>query len=392
MIFNTLDYYFLFLIPAALLYRASALQWRPWVCAIFGAAFFVYFSLKEAGGVAGAACLLILCWECLLSRFYKRGSILCLVGLVQGILILFVFKYWNFTTGLFYPPNQNALRWTGAFLPLGISFFTFEFIHYAVESYRGKITGGLSREYFAFILFFPTMVAGPIKRYQNFTPELTHVGGEWTVDWNRGITRILAGLAKKFAIADVLSAFTDHLNSKDLLTAHRWVLPLWLLAFGIKLYIDFSAYSDIAIGSARLFGIRVPENFDWPYGRTNISEFWRRWHISLTNWLFDYIFAPLCKKGLGRFRAYASLFITMLIAGVWHGAGWNFIVFGALHGLMLVTYQIWRRFSGRTKRTPGRLQTTAAAGFTFCCVILSFAFFAMDLPTASLFFRRLLWG
>src|ERR1019366_7306676 len=145
----------------------------------------------------------------------------------------------------------------------------------------------------AFILFFPTMVAGPIKRYQDFEGKLTNPSKAWAEDWELGLTRILVGLAKKFAIADLLTAFTNHLNVADISRAQRWVLPLWLLAYGFKIYFDFSAYSDIAIGSARLFGIKVPENFDWPYIRTNITEFWAHWHMSLTKWLTDYIFIPL---------------------------------------------------------------------------------------------------
>src|SRR4029077_17929913 len=140
-------------------------------------------------------------------------------------------------------------------------------------------------EYMAFILFFPTMVAGPIKRYQDFLPKLRSISAEWVVDAHRGFTRILAGLVKKFALADLLTAYTNHLNVQDIAVAHRAVLPLWLLAYGAKIYTDFSAYSDIAIGSARLFGIRVPENFDWPYFQTNIAGFWRHWHISLSSWL-----------------------------------------------------------------------------------------------------------
>ena len=148
------------------------------------------------------------------------------------------------------------------FLPLGISFFTFEFIHYAVDRYRGKSPAGTVREYLAFILFFPTMVAGPIKRYPDFLPKLRNPGADWPLDWRVGVTRILAGLAKKLVVADFLTAFTDNLHRDTIAVADRRVLPFWLLAYGFKIYFDFSGYSDIAIGSARLFGIRVPENFD----------------------------------------------------------------------------------------------------------------------------------
>ena len=189
---------------------------------------------------------------------------------------------------------ENPLLLGHAFLPLGISFFTFEFIHYAVDRYKGRTEAGTAGEYLAFILFFPTMVAGPIKRYQDFLPKL------------RGdFARVGDGLAARNhahpggAGEEIRGGRCAHRLYESLelgghqprATAH--ILPLWLLAYGIKIYADFSAYSDIAIGSARLFGIRVPENFDWPYLRTNITEFWRHWHMSLTSWLIDYIYIPL---------------------------------------------------------------------------------------------------
>src|SRR5438552_3174345 len=312
MIFNTFAYFVLFLIPAAIVFRLTRPAAQPWVCLLFGAAFFVFFSLTQIGGVAGAVCLLIFIWESLFSRLYKKGSAICLIGIAQTLLFLVAFKYWNFLTGLaFKGTGHNPLAWSGAFLPLGISFFTFEFIHYAVDRYRGTAPSGKFGEYLAFILFFPTMVAGPIKRYQDFLPKLTQPSREWQADWQLGVTRIMAGLVKKFALADLLTAFTNHLNRADIAQAQRWVLPLWLLAYGFKIYFDFSAYSDIAIGSARLFGIKVPENFDWPYLRTNIAEFWKHWHISLYRWLVDYIFIPLGGSRVSRPRVYFNVLITM---------------------------------------------------------------------------------
>jgi alginate O-acetyltransferase complex protein AlgI len=426
MIFNTAAYFLLFLGPAAIFFRLARPAAQPWVCLLFGAAFFVFFSLTQLGGIAGAACLLIFIWESLFSRLYKKGSLLCLVGIVQTLLVLIVFKYWNFLTGLFFTkPGHNPLAWSGAFLPLGISFFTFEFIHYAVDRYRGTVPSGSFGQYMAFILFFPTMVAGPIKRYQDFLPSLTHASKAWDQDWQLGITRILTGLAKKFVIADMLTAFTNHLNQADIAQAQRWVLPLWLLAYGMKIYFDFSAYSDIAIGSARLFGIRVPENFDWPYLRTNISEFWKHWHMSLYRWLIDYVFVPLGGSRIAPPRVYLNVLITMFLSGLWHGAGLNFIVWGLWHGMLLSVYRLWSNWR-ESRQQPARaeldpspsidprvtstgtpclglahrttrpckslLGKVAAWGLTFASVNLGWAFFCMDLETSLCFFRKLLFG
>lgn len=391
MIFNTWDYYLLFLLPSATLFRVLNARYRPLVILASGSLFFLYFSYTQLGGMIGAACLGIFLWESLVSRFYKPGSWFCAVGVIQTILFLAVFKYRNFLTSLVWPiPAHNPFYWQNAFLPLGISFFTFEFLHYAVDRYKDKAEEGTVGEYMAFILFFPTMVAGPIKRYQDFLPKLRNISLDWVVDWQRGFTRILAGLVKKFAVADVLTAYTNHLNIADIAQANRSVLPLWIFAYGIKIYADFSAYSDIAIGSARIFGIKVPENFDWPYLQSNISDFWRHWHISLSTWLVDYVFIPLGGSRVRVPRIYANLLVTMLVSGIWHGAGVNFIVWGLLHGIMLAVHRWWRKVHGDAESTrAGRL---ASGLLTFVCVNLAWVFFCMDVKTALFFLKRLFMG
>jgi alginate O-acetyltransferase complex protein AlgI len=393
MIFNTLGYFFLFLLPAALLFRIAGERSKPWICIGFGAAFFIYFSIRDVGGYAGAACLIVFLWESWFSRLYRRGSRWCIAGVIQALLILLVFKYWNFIVGLFSSQeDESSWFWKGAFLPLGISFFTFEFIHYAVDRYRGETEAGSFAEYLAFILFFPTLVAGPIKRYQLFLPNLRKPSVDWGTDWNRGLTRILCGLAKKFVIADLLTSLTDHLNAGDIAAAERWILPVWLLAYGFKIYFDFSAYSDIAIGSARLFGIKVPENFDWPYLRTNIAEFWKHWHISLYRWLVDYVFIPMGGSRVRIPAVYRNVMLAMLISGLWHGAGLNFVVWGLWHGVLLCVHRAWSRRRGNGEASSSKLRRFGAWLLTFTCVNLGWAFFCMDLPTAGLFFKRLLLG
>lgn len=395
MIFNTFAYYALFLLPAAILFRLAGPRVRPWICVASGAAFFVYFSVTALAGWVGAACLLIFAWESLISRLYRPGSPWSWVGVAASLGVLAVFKYWNFATGLLAAPfGRNPALWPGAFLPLGVSFFTFEFIHYAVDRYEGRAERGTTGEYLAFIFFFPTMVAGPIKRFQEFVPCLRAPGRDWPLDWNRGATRILVGLAKKFAGADLLTSLTDHLNRYDIARADRWALALWLFAYGWKIYLDFSAYSDIAIGSGRLFGVAIPENFDWPYFRTNIAEFWRHWHISLYRWLVDYVFIPLGGSRGSPMSAYRNILVVMLVSGVWHGAGLNFVAWGAWHGLLLVAHRAWARRGGleavpSRSSAPGRLMGWA---LTYLAVNLGWAFFAMDLGTALFFYRRLLLG
>jgi alginate O-acetyltransferase complex protein AlgI len=390
-IFNTLEYYLFFLFPAAALFRIAHPDWRPWVCVFFGSVFFIYFSLTAVGGLLGAFCLLIFYWESLLSRLYFRNSIWCLVGIAVAVGILVLFKYWNFLTGLVFR-GTNLWQWHGAFLPLGISFFTFEFIHYAVDRYKGTAPRGRLRDYLAFILFFQTMVAGPIKRYQDFLPTLLNPSMDTAGNWNMGITRILVGLVKKFAVADVMTAFTSHLNTADISNAQRWVLPIWLFAYGIKIYFDFSAYSDIAIGSSRLLGLRVKENFDWPYFRTDIAAFWRHWHMSLYQWLVDYVFIPLGGSRVTVPLVYRNVLLTMLLSGIWHGAGLNFVVWGLWHGIMLCIHRLWIAWRGSHIRVPTWPGRIASWALTFVSVNLGWAFFAMDLPTAMFFLRRMFLG
>ncbi len=391
MIFNTLWYYLLFLLPAALSFQWAPPRLRPWICTAFGAAFFGFFSFTALGGPAGAACLLIFLWESAFSRLYGKRSWWCWAGVAQSLLILVAFKYWNFFTSLYFgAPSDNPLYWADAFLPLGISFFTFEFIHYAVDRWRGTTEAGSLGEYLSFILYFPTMVAGPIKRYQDFLPKIRRPATAKADNWRIGLTRIMTGLVKKLAVADAMTSFTDHLNQTDIHNAARWMLPVWLLAYGIKIYFDFSGYSDIAIGSARLFGIRVPENFDWPYLRPNIASFWRHWHISLSSWLTDYVFIPLGGSRVPQPRLLANLFITMLVSGLWHGAGLNFLIWGAWHGVLLCGHRLWTTWRGTRDKSSSPLGYGVSCATTFAAVNIGWAFFAMDLPTASLFFRRLL--
>ena len=209
MIFNEVSYFLLFLLPSVVAFHAAPKHVRPWVLSIFGSLFFVYFGYLHFGGAWGGLCVLLFYWEILVSRLYRPGSKWCLFGACQAVAILFVFKYLAFAAGAWATLATHlhlpALGSVGRlFLPLGVSFFTFEFVHFAVDTYRGKIRDASLRDYAAFILFFPSMVAGPIKRFQDFGPKLREARFEPDLAF-RGVTRILAGLAKKHVLADSFS-------------------------------------------------------------------------------------------------------------------------------------------------------------------------------------------
>ncbi|MFY7954331.1 MAG: MBOAT family O-acyltransferase [Armatimonadaceae bacterium] len=396
MIFNSIAFFLAFLIPAAILFRRVAPRHRATVAWVSGAAFFIYFSLTSIGGVPGAACLGLIVYQSIFCvTLCPRGKAWCTVAILQAVAILAIFKYMNFVGALvFGGPQNNPIHWAGAFLPLGISFFTFEFVHYAADVRSGKIPPARLGDFLAFILFFPSMVAGPIKRFPDFQPHLEHESGSASTDFHRGLTRILFGLARKFAVADFLTALTDHLNPKDIADAPgRGVLLLWILAYAFKIYFDFSSYSDIAIGSARLFGIRLPENFNAPYLKTNIAAFWQSWHMTLYRWLVDYVFIPLGGSRVSPPRIYGNIMTVMLVSGIWHGAGLNFVAWGAWHGILLWIHRAWSttRYAALPvfASAPMRL---AGGALTFCAVTFGWIFFAMDMETSVLFIRRLLRG
>jgi len=395
MIFNTIAYYLLFLIPSVVLFRLASQTLKPWVIVLFGVGFFIYFSITAVGGTRGAFCVLMILWQALCCIYACRPkSVLCLLVGLQSLVFLCIFKYLNFFSLLIYnSAAHDPIYWYKAFLPLGISFFTFEFIHYAVDCYQGKLKGTTPADFLAFVLFYPTMVAGPIKRYQDFVPKLNNISDDWQTDTHRGVSRILVGLVKKFAIADILTAATNHLNVHDIaLATGRIPLLLWIFGYGIKIYIDFSAYSDIAIGSARLYGIKVPENFDNPYLRRNIASFWQHWHISLYRWLIDYIFIPLGGSRVRPIWIYRNIMIVMLASGLWHGAGKGFIVWGLWHGIMLCTHRLWSMTGARYVRPDSALTAIASWALTYVMVNLGWAFFTMPFGTAIFFFHRLLIG
>lgn len=386
MIFNELSYFLLFLFPSVALFHLSPLSIKPWVISVFGASFFIYFGYLHFGGFWGALCVLLFVWEILTSRLYRKGSRWCLFGIVQAVLILIAFKYVAFLSGTYddlarflnLPALDRTTRWL---LPLGVSFFTFEFVHFAADSYLGKTERVRLSEYAAFILFFPTMVAGPIKRIQDFQPKLRQASFDPALA-AQGVTRILAGLAKKHVLADTFTLWSDNLGTAALYSASRTEIALWVLAYGGKIYFDFSGYSDIAIGSGYLFGLRIPENFSWPYASRNINEFWRRWHISLSLFIRDYVYIPLGGSRLTSFRTSVNILVAFAISGLWHGAAYNFLVWGLWHGALLVVHRAWSK-AGLT------MPTVVAIPTTFIAVTIGWAFFSMELPRAMFALGRL---
>jgi alginate O-acetyltransferase complex protein AlgI len=308
------------------------------------------------------------------------------VTVVTNLGVLAIFKYLGFgieatravlhTLG-FHPP-EVALH---IVLPIGISFFTFESMSYVIDVYRRDIEPHPSYlEYLTFVAFFPHLVAGPIVRPRDLLPQLA-APAVWDEDAaSRSLFLIAIGLVKKIAIGDYLAVnlvdrVFDAPASYSALECYAAVL-----GYAVQIYCDFSGYTDIAIGSAQLLGIRFPKNFDAPYKATDIQDFWRRWHISLSTWLRDYLYVPLGGNRKGSARTYVNLMVTMLLGGLWHGANWTFVVWGGLHGVGLATTRAFQRFRARhgAPRPRSPLGSFVNAFLTFHFVCLGWIFFRAD--------------
>jgi alginate O-acetyltransferase complex protein AlgI len=256
-----------------------------------------------------------------------------------NLLVLIVFKYTNFILD-----NINSVLDTfwnlripnpAMPLPLGISFFTFHIISYLVDVYRGVAQAqGSPVAFTLYIINFPQLIAGPIIRYRPIAPQLGHRSVSFD-DVDAGVARFAAGLAKKLLIANPIGAVGDHLFATAPSDLPIWAVWLAVLCFSLQIYFDFSGYSDMAIGMARMFGFRFPENFNYPYCATSIKDFWRRWHMTLSAWFRDYVYLPLGGSRASAWTTTRNLWIVFLLCGAWHGASWNFVVWGMWHGLFL---------------------------------------------------------
>ncbi|MFH1849897.1 MAG: MBOAT family O-acyltransferase [archaeon] len=286
-------------------------------------------------------------------KIFESGAsgkrLFLVLSLAGNLGILGFFKYADFAIGI-----ANQLR--GIFgisppvallnivLPVGISFFTFQTMSYTIDIYLGKLKPTESfLKFMLYVAFFPQLVAGPIVRAASFLPQL-NISRISILPQNLklGLTYIGWGLVKKVVFADNISPFVDGIFS-DPTGLGSFPVMLGALGFGIQIYCDFSAYSDIAIGCARIMGFRFPKNFDKPYFARSPTDFWRRWHISLSSWLKDYIYIPLGGNRKGAARSYANVMVTMLLGGLWHGASWNFVIWGFYHGVLLAAHKLFSR-------------------------------------------------
>jgi alginate O-acetyltransferase complex protein AlgI len=267
------------------------------------------------------------------------------VGLNLGVLGLF--KYLGFflrTLGSLIPAERLPLA--NLILPVGISFVTFEVLSYLIDVYRGDSPADSWLDFVLLVMFFPHLMAGPILKPREFIPQLVSGIDVTFSNIEAALPQFLLGLVKKALVADTLAMFVNPVFASPMRFS---TLTAWLavLAYALQIYCDFSGYSDMAIASARCFGLSIPANFDMPYISRSISEFWRRWHISLMRWFREYVYFPLGGSREGQAKTYRNLLIVMLLSGLWHGAGWTFVIWGGLHGLAMCVQRAWSRLASR---------------------------------------------
>jgi alginate O-acetyltransferase complex protein AlgI len=289
-----------------------------------------------------------------LPRGKQHRKRVLIAGIIFNILLLILAKYIPFIVSIFAPINpakiQPVATWlkTNFLPPLGISFLSFESAAYLIDVYKGSPATGNLLKYAAYKLFFPKLVSGPITHYHQFAPQFNNLQFPSTERLAEAGWLIASGAIKKTLMADNLAIFVKLVFDPNTLD-RAGSIDLWLaiFAYGLQLYLDFSGYVDIVLGTAILFGVNLPTNFNFPYLSTSIAEFWRRWHISLGNWLRDYIYIPLGGSRLGLVRTCINLLALMLISGIWHGADWGYILWGIIHGVALVIHRLTHTLSGK---------------------------------------------
>ncbi len=381
MLFNSVEFLFVFLplVFAGFLVLRSANRnplpwlalcslvfygwWEPrYLALILGSAVFNFGAGQWLAGAAGPG---------------SRRAILFL-GVAGNLLLLGYFKYAAMLLETFAYLSGGQVEIPHIVLPLAISFFTLQQIAYLADVFKGMPAETSPLNYLVFVSFFPQLIAGPIVHHRQLVPQVVQVRQLFQRELlPPALALIIIGLFKKVVLADTLALLAvpafDQLPPGSLGIAGAW---LAMVAYTLQLYFDFSGYCDMALGLALLFGVRLPVNFDSPYKAVNVSEFWRRWHITLSYFLRDYIYIPLGGNRAGQGKRLRNLTVTMLVSGLWHGAGWNFVLWGLAHGLFLAINNLWSNAWRSLQPKPaGILGRATSRGLTFACVALAFVLF-----------------
>jgi alginate O-acetyltransferase complex protein AlgI len=396
MLFNSFSFLFLFLPPVVGIFFALARlnhQWAAGWLAVASLFFYGWWDVSYIPLLLASVVFNYWAGKCIGQAAEPFRFRWLMFAVAADLMLLAYFKYADFaisSVNFIAHENYPTLK---VLLPVGISFFTFTQLAFLVDTYRGAVKEYRFVHYLLFVTYFPHLIAGPILHHKEMMPQF---GDEKTYfpsarNWAVGLSIFGIGLAKKVLIADNLADYATFMFDK---TDTPSLFIAWggVLAYTFQLYFDFSGYSDMAIGLSRLFGITLPLNFNSPYKARNIIDFWRRWHMTLSRFLLDYVYIPLGGSRKGAGRRYVNLMLTMLIGGLWHGAGWNFVAWGALHGAYLIVNHAWISVAGRLHLPAWpRVGRAASVFLTFAAVCLGWVFFrATDFSRAIDIVRGLL--
>ncbi|MBR3979386.1 MAG: MBOAT family protein [Oscillospiraceae bacterium] len=349
--------------------NSQKVHYTKWVL-LLASYLFVCYADYRFFLVLGALTLIV--WLCGKNLRYIK------YGVLAAVLSLAFFKYTNFFAASFSRLlGEDDFTALNIIMPLGVSFYTFSAISYLVDIHRGKLQPMPLLDVALYLAFFPKLTSGPIQRGDTFFEQLNRPRSLGWNSFSEGIQIFCFGLFKKIVLADRLSVLVNQVYQTPLAFD---AVTVWLavLAYSLQIYFDFSGYSDMAIGAAKILDIHMPRNFNLPYLAHNVTELWKRWHISLSSWLQEYLYISLGGNRKGKIRAYVNLFATMVIGGLWHGASWTFIVWGALHGGALVVHKLWMLLTKSNEKHHNWLSNLLSISVTFLFTSFCWIFFRAE--------------
>ena len=389
MVFSSNIFLFFFLPIFLIAYFITPQKFRNYTLLLFSIVFYAY-------GAPDFVFLLV--GECVINYFLVRGmaktekigtkKLLCAFSVIMALGLLLYFKYANFfmenLNTIWGWTHHEPIGWMKVALPIGISFFTFQSITYTLDVYRGTTPPSQKlTDYVLYIMMFPQLIAGPIVNYNSVAAQLVSRTSTME-DRVVGFYRFVIGLGKKVLIANTMAAYADQVFGMaygDLATGTAWI---GILAYTFQIYFDFSGYSDMAIGLGKMMGFRFPENFNDPYTSRSVTEFWKRWHMTLGNFIMNYLYIPLGGNRKGKGRMYLNLWLCFLLSGLWHGASWNFVLWGAFHGFFICADKLF------LKNALKKIGTLPSVIITFFLVAMGWVLFRVDTASdAGAFYQAL---
>ena len=338
MLFTSISFLYYFLPALIIIYFITPKKYKNIILLIASLLFYFYGEPKYVFLMI-AEIIIAYIGAILIDKYKNQSKNILITTLFIHVFLLIIFKYTDFIIQTINDISNANIKLLNIALPIGISFYTFQIISYVIDVYNGKVKVQKNIINLAtYVSLFPQLVAGPIVRYQTVEKELDDRVHSFN-NFAYGIRRFTIGFAKKVLIANALG----ELCSKAFLADEKTIVFFWIfgISYMLQLYFDFSAYSDMAIGLGRIFGFHFPENFNYPYISKSITEFWRRWHISLSTWFKDYVYIPLGGNRVGRYKQIRNILIVWLLTGIWHGANWTFLIWGLLFGIILIIEKIW---------------------------------------------------